>query len=66
MYEELKTEAPKKRIVLRPTAGIPVLLSLTFCVLIIVLILSGTKPGIFEDYRLLAVLCHQLIPPDIY
>lgn len=61
MYEELKTESPKKRTVLRFTAGIPVLLSLTACVLVIILILSGTKPGVFEDYRLLAVLCDQLI-----
>lgn len=55
--EEPKGEVePKQPRILRLTAILPAAASLAALLLVIFLIVSGTKPGTFQDYDLLSVL----------
>lgn len=53
--EAVKEKVPKQRRVLRITAIIPAILSVGACILIILLVVSGTKPGVLKGYELLRV-----------
>jgi len=53
--EEAKAEIPKNKRVLRLRAFIPAIFSLVAFVLTIILVISGSKPGAFEEYKLLTV-----------
>lgn len=54
--EEANGEAePKQPRILRLTAILPAAASLAALLLVILLVVSGTKPGTFQDYDLLSV-----------